>query len=170
MAWPITAADIREALKGVTAAVVSDAEADRWAEVAMTRIEDEVGLCRGQTGQFWYSRSWRERLEVVLPQNVASIQSVTVDGLAVGYTFDPPASIVGPIPPGLLAVSWTAPPTAAANIEEAAITLAAFLARQRKISDRRTGATTSDVPQGFALPNAVVELIGRRAADRGGFA
>lgn len=173
MTWPISGDDVRQALKNANPATASDEELDRWALVAMGRIEQEIGPRRGQTAvwdttvDYW----WREQ---VLPHEAASVASITLAGRTWDYLeFRGPCYIAARWPylahPGHLVVEWTAPTTVPAEVEEAAITFAAFIARQRKVGINRPGNPAVETPQGFAIPNAVMELLGR-LPEPGGFA
>lgn len=169
MAWPITGADVRAALKGVATTLLSDADAADYAAAAVSRIEKEIGPRSGQSVTEHHTL-YRGVQEVVLSHAAAAVTSVLVDGLAVtGWTFEDPAIVLDVPGPGRAVITWTAPTTVGAHVELAAKRLAAFLVRQDRIGAPRQGNTTTDTPQGYALPRNVTELL-ERDVEPGGMA
>lgn len=163
MSWPITVAQLREELKGVSPSIASD---DRLAGIvasAMTKVEEIVGPRRGQVLRD-VKRVWRTTDTLVLRHAAGQVTRVTCGGVDVdGWTFDAlPESdrsvyVEGGVGPGRVVIDYRAPWDIWPDVEAAALALAAHEALQRIPGLGGSGDAGS--PMGYGIPNRVSDVL-----------
>lgn len=162
--WPIKAAEVCADMGWPAARAV---ELEQYVAAAVDKIEAKVGPWHGQVLTH-RTTAVVARKALVLPWPVASIDTVTVDGVGVTPSAtDPEAQLVyGPIGPGRIVVTATARPASSVpdDVILAGLRLAAFFAGPAKLGPRAPGQsgtndTDTGVLAGFALPRQVSELI-----------
>ena len=162
--WPITSVMVATEMGWPASRA---AELEQHVRAAVSKIEAKVGPWHGQVLRH-STTAVAVRKAVVLPWPVASIETVTVDGVAVTPSAtDPEAGLVyGPLGPGRIVVTATARPAASVpdDVILAGLRLAGFLAGPAKVGPRSPGKAgtnerDTDVLAGFALPRQVSELI-----------
>lgn len=168
MAWPITAADIRDELGagwGTTPPVPPAVDPlEPWATAATERIEAEIGQARGQN---LTTVVHGPASVAILTGRAATLVSVTADGIELDpdtFILDGPAGLVtGRFPAGRTVVVATAPTTVPMVVELATRLLAATWVKQSRVGPpsptTRAAAPDTDVAQGFAMPRRVSEMI-----------
>lgn len=162
--WPITGAMVADEMGWPSGRA---GELEKYVRAAVSKIETKVGPWHGQVLTHAVTAVTTRRA-VVLPWPVASIETVTVGGVAVTPSAtDPEAGLVyGPLGPGRIVVTATARPAASMpeDVILAGLRLAGFLAGPAKVGPRAPGKAgtnerDTDVLAGFALPRQVSELI-----------
>jgi hypothetical protein len=163
MSWPITGADVWEALQYQGN---PDDDAELYARAATERIEEEVGPVSGATS----SSTLRGPIATITLDRVYGSVTVTVDGAAfTGYTPDLAAGFLrGPFPAGTIQIEAADPTSKSALLEIATRELAAIWYRQAKgpRGPQSRNATSTFTPLGFAIPREISEKIEKLVAAK----
>jgi len=160
MTWPLTAKDLRKALK-FEETYGDTEELNLFARAASERIEEEIGKQGGQVVETAFNGP-ADR--VVLNDRATAVQLVTVDGIEHprdALRLDGPV-LHGPFPAGRVRVFAVAPNEPPPTVILAGRELAKLWWQQANNGPRGMPQGSGDEPNpmmGFAMPRRVAEMI-----------